>query len=79
MFILTLSVLYVLPFGKNIIKFDFLYLEKVCWYGTKLLLVRSLLSTHESSGDPSDAVGRLPRSPTTSDLGEAIDRKMPMP
>ena len=38
MFILTLSVLYFLPFGKNIMKLDFLlYLEKVCWYGTKLL------------------------------------------
>ena len=38
MFILTLSVLYFLPFGKNIMKFDFfLYSEKVCWYGTKLL------------------------------------------
>ena len=37
MFILTLSVLHFLPFGKNIMKFDFLYSEKVCWYGTKLL------------------------------------------
>ena len=34
-FILTLSELYVLPFGKNIMKLDFLYLKKVCLYGTK--------------------------------------------
>ena len=33
-FILTFSVLHFLPFGKNIMKFDFF---KVCWYGTKLL------------------------------------------
>ena len=29
--------LYFLPFDKNIMKFDFVILEKICWCGTKLL------------------------------------------
>ena len=49
MFILTLSVLYFLPFAKNnMMEFDFfLYYEKVCWYGTKLLFFVILHLSHQ--------------------------------
>ena len=56
MFILTLSVLYFLPFAKNMMEFDFFfYYEKVCWkegrkehwYGTKLLFFVILHLSHQ--------------------------------
>ena len=52
MFILTLSVLYFSPFGKNIMKCDFFLFRESLLYGTKLLFFAILHLSLIPYGEP---------------------------